>query len=560
VSDASLRLSRAEQLLESISAIVYESDVATGTILFANTQIRPFTQGVAPKNMDELTRSVHPDDLRRTLDLFAEAVRYQRPTTLEYRAFKEDRVVHLEQRVTFDVSTGSVRARSVIVDATARKTQERELAERALHDTVTGLANRSLFRDRIDHALHRSRRTDAVHTVMLIDMDDFSTFNHTFGQHRGDAVLSEIGRRIATTLRANDSVARLSGDLFGVLLEETGADTAWLIVRRLLTALAVPFDVEDHQATLSAKVGFVISAPDAESEQLLRFADAALVRGKDSHSEATQYDFEQDATASRRLTDTARVRQAIADNELVLHYQPIVCLKTGAVTGSEALVRWQHPDHGLLPPMDFLHVAAAGGLMGQVARRVVETAVRQMREWFDQGLDLVVNVNLSSHELGDESLMQWILAILDEHRVERSRLVVELTEGELLTDSARAIASLGALRRVGIRSAIDDFGTGYSSLVWLRDLPVDILKIDRSFVGVMVEDQRARAIVSSTMELARSLHLQMVAEGVETEETAVLLRSMGCDRAQGYYFSKPLAAQEFAEFVKKSMPVKVTQN
>ncbi len=553
-ADPSDSCQRSDELLDSLAAMVYESNVDTGEILYANARLREF-HGVGDAadivNISDLTKMIHPDDLRRTLDLFGEAARQLRSTLLEYRAFRDDRVVHLEHRACFDDRSGFLRASNVVVDVTERKQREQERVERTLRDLVTGLPNRSLFQDRVEHALHRSRRTATVHSVIFIDVDDFSSVSNRIGHLRGDTVLAEIGRRLARTVRLNDTVARIGGDVYALLLEDTTEEAARLVTERALRSLARPFEIDDtSEIQLTAKVGLILSTPESSSDHLMRGADAALYRAKMTGSTVVHFDVGQDEGATMRLTESARVREAIANDELILHYQPIVSLETGAVTGSEALVRWDHPVHGLLPPVDFLHVAAAGGLMGDVARVVLGRAVRQMREWDDAGYAINVNVNLSCHELTDESLMSWMVDLLDSYQVPRSRLIVELTETELLTDAGRAVAALGALRRLGICSAIDDFGTGYSSLVWLRDLPIDILKIDRSFVSAMASDSRARAIVDSTINLAKSLNLQIVAEGVETPGTAALLQAMHCHKAQGYHYSKPLAPVEFLAFIR----------
>jgi diguanylate cyclase (GGDEF)-like protein/PAS domain S-box-containing protein len=447
-------------------------------------------------------------------------------------------------------------------DITERREFEAALVYQALHDPLTGLPNRLLFADRLHQALARAERhhaQDAVATavsrattaVFVIDLDHFKFVNDSYGHDLGDQLLLRVAERISTQLRSGDTAARFGGDEFGVLCEDVfGASHADQIAHDIAAALAVPVElISDDDGTepvrvfLTASIGIALPAETgASSESLLRDADAALHRAKDA-GRARHALFVEDyrQSAVNRLRTANDLHRALDESEFRVVYQPEIALLDGGIVAVEALVRWQHPDRGLVPPAEFIPLAEETGLVVPIGRWVLEEAVRQAQEWTRQQPHhpLVVWVNLSARQLAQRDLAETIAATLKRHGVPAARLGLEITESALLEDADHAIATLRALRELGVRLAIDDFGTGYSSLAYLRQLPIDQLKVDRCFIDGLSVDAEARAIVAAVTGLARALGLTTVAEGVETSAQVDALRELACDLAQGYFFTTP---------------------
>ncbi|HZR92144.1 MAG TPA: EAL domain-containing protein [Gaiellaceae bacterium] len=418
-----------------------------------------------------------------------------------------------------------------------------EIEHQALHDHLTGLPNRLLFRDRLDRALHAARRSDGGLAVMFLDLDRFKEVNDTLGHESGDQLLREVGQRLTKSLRAVDTVARLGGDEFAILTVEIGQDeSAIALARTLRQAVEWPFSLRGLTLEVEASIGIALFPEHGtDAETLLRHADVAMYLSKETHSGIEVYVPERDVYSPDRLKLLGELRRAITRRELVLHYQPKVNLRTCEVIGFEALVRWLHPEQGLLPPDRFVPFAEHTGLIKPLTRYVLREAVAQCTAWRRLGLDLTVAVNLSGRDLLDLHLPDDVARVLREARLEPHRLELEITENTILTDPVRTRAILERLKGLGVRLAIDDFGSGYSSLGYLKRLPLDVLKIDKSFVlGMLHDDGDNPAIVRSTIDLAHNLGLQVVAEGVETEEAGAVLAALHCDAAQGSYFSPPL--------------------
>ncbi|HEV7605273.1 MAG TPA: EAL domain-containing protein [Candidatus Limnocylindrales bacterium] len=441
-------------------------------------------------------------------------------------------------------------------DISDLKRLEEELAHQALHDSLTGMPNRALFRDRLDHALHRAHRPVASPLgsrtgVLFIDLDDFKLINDTLGHRIGDALLVAVGTRIASALRPGDTAARLGGDEFTILLENLeDASEARLIADRILAALAPPFHLEGHDVVIGASIGIVLGdmATD-DPDDLLRSADTALYEakgaGKGRHA---TFDPSMDRKAWQRLELETELRRAIKDGELVVHYQPIVELATGIMTELEALVRWQHPHRGLVGPNDFIPIAEQTGLIVPIGRFVLTTACRQLTEWRRDRADFAdvgMSVNMSPRELLRPELVDEVIEILRIAELPADALRIEITEGIELED-AGAIARLGALRDFGVRVSIDDFGTGYSSLGSFRRLPIDGLKIDRSFVAALGEQREETAIVSAAVSFAGALGIGATGEGIETVEQWRALRDLGCRYGQGFLLGRPVAPETIA--------------
>jgi diguanylate cyclase (GGDEF)-like protein len=424
--------------------------------------------------------------------------------------------------------------------------QMEEIQYRALYDDLTGLPNRTLFRDRVEQAIAGSRREGRSAAVMFLDIDHFKEINDTLGHEAGDALLKELSTRLGAQMRAGETLARLGGDEFGILCAAT-AEEAALLAERFHTALEVAFTVHDFPLEVAVSVGIAASPQHGDDvDTILRHADVAMYLAKEAHAGTAVYDSEQDVNDTARLVLAGELRQAIENDELVLHFQPKAELDSGLVVGVEALVRWQHPERGFIPPNDFIPIAERTGLIKPLSRSVLASALRQCGAWRAAGLDLHVAVNLTVPDLLDLDLPHVIGRLLDETAVRPDQLELEITESTILADPFRVRQVLNGLNEMGLRLAIDDFGTGYSSLAYLRRLPVQTIKIDRSFVMDMCENASDSTIVRSTIDLGRNLGLDVVAEGVESQEAWNALRAQGCTLAQGYFISRPLPADELA--------------
>ncbi len=421
----------------------------------------------------------------------------------------------------------------------------------ALHDPLTGLPNRTLFNDRVDQRVRERRRDGEAAAVMLVDLDRFKEVNDTFGHGAGDVVLAEVARRLSTRLRTSDTVARLGGDEFGVLLPRVaGIEGATRVVEALRKSLSMPFRIDDVSVTVDASVGIaMLDEHNHDAHTLIHRADRAMYQAKKNRSGHGFYDPFVGGDERDDLALVSDLRRAIARGELRLYYQPKAQLSSRKIRSVEALVRWQHPERGLLTPNVFVPLAESSGLIRQLTYWVLDESMRQAREWADRGQALKVAVNLSQQSLLDETMPEEIARVLERHRVPAKALEIEITESALVTDLAAANAALSQLDRMGIALSIDDYGTGHSSLAHVRALPVSCIKIDRSFVSGMLVDPTNATIVRSTIGLARDLGIVVVAEGVETMEEWEGLAQLGCHVAQGYLISRPKPAHELIEWL-----------
>jgi diguanylate cyclase (GGDEF)-like protein len=418
----------------------------------------------------------------------------------------------------------------------------------SLHDALTGLPNRVLFRDRIQQALRAAERRHGGLGVMIMDLDHFKEVNDTLGHHHGDVLLQEVAERLKTTLRSADTVARLGGDEFGVLLPEVmGAEDAAAVAEVLQSALREPFVVDGLTLEMAGSIGIACYPDHGDHvEVLIQRADIAMYSAKEGGRGFSLYEPQQDHYSPRRLSLAGELRSALESGELELHYQPKADVISGRIIGVEALVRWNHPRHGLLGPEEFVPIAEQTGLIVPLTRWVLAAAMRQCRAWQEQGYELSVAVNLSARSFLDTALAVDIPQLLALHNIAPTLLELEVTESTIMLDPARATATLERLSEIGLTLSIDDFGTGYSSLANLKRLPVDMIKIDKSFVLEMATEHSDAAIVRSTIELAHNLGLQVIAEGVEDRQIWEELARLGCDFAQGYYLSRPLPADKLA--------------
>jgi diguanylate cyclase (GGDEF)-like protein len=429
-----------------------------------------------------------------------------------------------------------------------------ELEHQAFHDGLTGLANRSLLRNRLDHALLRSHRTGIAVGVLFCDMDGFKMVNDTLGHDVGDLILVEVGQRIDGCLREDDTVARLGGDEFAIILDGTSHRDAADAGNRVLEALREPFNVNGREISIRASIGVTLtSAGSVEADALLCEADIAMYAAKASGRDClVSFEPEMQSTMAARHALHADLRRAVRDyGELSIHYQPVFDLVTGRPVYTEALVRWNHPRRGFISPDEFIPVAEEMGLLSEIGRYVLREACQQVVRWrtLPAGRDMSVAVNVSAHQLYDNRFVGEVEAALLDSGLTPSGLVLELTESALLSDTDRVHHRLARLREIGVKIAIDDFGTGYSSLSYLRRLPIDVLKIDRSFVSELgtSSNSQARSLVRSIVALGHDLCLTVVAEGIETQSELDDVRAARCDLGQGFFLGSPLAPAEFEE-------------
>jgi diguanylate cyclase (GGDEF)-like protein/PAS domain S-box-containing protein len=435
-------------------------------------------------------------------------------------------------------------------DVTVRRALQQQLEEQALFDPLTGLPNRALFIDRVGHALTRNVRESRQVAVLFLDIDDFQSVNDTKGHPAGDLVLQRVADRLGSVTRPGDTVARLGGDEFAVLLEVgTMPQTAEHVATRIVDVLARPFDVEGSEYALGVSVGIAVrTAGDQRAADLMRDADLAMyVAKREGKSRHVVFEPEMRADALRRVAIVGELRRGLAGDELVPFYQPIVDTTSGAVIGVEALVRWHHPERGLVPPLEFIGAAESTGLIVPLGRTMLTQACRDAHELRAAGVvgdAFYVSVNLSARQLGEPSVEADVRDALAASGLSPTNLVLEVTESALIEDLDDAMLRLGALKALGVRIAVDDFGTGYSSLAYLGNLPVDIVKIDKSFVDHVHEGQEGRALVQSVIDLSRALGLATTAEGVESVEQQRELADLGCDTLQGFLFARPMPADE----------------
>jgi diguanylate cyclase (GGDEF)-like protein len=425
-----------------------------------------------------------------------------------------------------------------------------EIEHQALHDDLTGLPNRAFFRESAEQAFAEARELGSGVAVLLIDLDRFKEINDTLGHESGDLLLEELGGRLREILRGSDTVARLGGDEFAVLAPgQHDEQSAGVVAERIRKGLDQPFVVSGLTLEVEASIGIALFPDHGDDvETIMRHADVAMYVSKEAHAPRV-YSPEQDHYSPDRLALVGELRRALESKELVLHYQPQLALPGGDVQSVEALVRWQHPEHGLLSPDRFLPLAEHTGLIRPLTRYILDAGLKQARAWLDEGRDIGLAVNLSARDLLDVSLPDEVRDLLIKWRIDATRLELEVTESTLLTDPARAGLVLDRLSALGVTVAIDDFGTGYSSLNYLKRLPVDVLKIDRSFVQNMATSEHDAVIVRSTIDLGHNLGLRVVAEGVESQEVWDRLASLGCDTAQGFFISRPIDAAAVGEWL-----------
>ena len=428
------------------------------------------------------------------------------------------------------------------------------LQHQAMYDNLTGLPNRALFDDRLRQAILIGRREKQPFALIAMDLDRFKEINDTLGHAAGDRVLQHVATCARASLRESDTVARMGGDEFTVLLATANdIDGAVAAAKKILKALEAPLDISGQKVEIGASLGIALFPEHGDDPTvLLREADAAMYLAKQTHGGYKVYSKGLGQGADDRVALQGELRRAIANNELVLHYQPKIDFGADRVSGVEALVRWQHPIHGLLPPDKFIPLAEQTGLIKSMTQHILKIALRQSEEWQRAGLELSVAVNISAISIQDQEFPDQMAKLLKEFTVPASRIELEITETAVMAEPVRAVDCIKRLSALGFQISIDDFGTGYSSMAYLKDLLVAKIKIDKSFVKDMAVNHNDAVIVRSTIELGHNLGLKVIAEGVETEAAWDRLKALGCDDAQGYYMSHPLPSDKFAEWLQQS--------
>ena len=537
-------------------AYVYEPGV-NGQCLYISPSIERvlgFAQETWIEDGGLWDRLLHPEDADRVISNELDCATSGEALVQEYRISRADgRFVWIRDEMTVVRGTNDREEPlffGVFLDVTDRKRMEAELERLALYDSLTGLPNRALFSDRLTHTIDRRGRDHAT-AVYFLDVDRFKRINDSLGHGAGDDVLREVAARIQRTLRPEDTVARFGGDEFTVLCESVGGVLEAVgVADRLQRELAEPVQAGGAELRLSASIGIAMAEPgdDMSASRLVEDADAAMYRAKERGGARTElFDMAMRERAVEELSIEQELQTGLERGELRLFYQPLVDLDNGEMVGAEALIRWQHPERGLLTPDQFLPVAEESGLIVQVGAWAVGEACRRLRDWDRRnghGSPFTLAVNLSARELTHPDVVTTVLNAVRRSALDPHRLTIEVTESTAMVDRETGFRALRELSAAGVRIAIDDFGTGYSSLDHLREMPADILKIDRSFVAGMAANSPDSALVAAAIAMGRALEMEVVAEGIETAEQAADLRELGCPLGQGFLFAKPLPPEE----------------
>jgi diguanylate cyclase (GGDEF)-like protein/PAS domain S-box-containing protein len=496
----------------------------------------------------KLASLLHDDDLARMVAFLREVMGGANTT-----AALEARLRHADGSWVYVEIVGADQRRDAAIgglvlnirDVSERKKLEEQLRFQAFHDPLTGLANRVRFADRLEHSLARAEREGTQIGVLFMDLDDFKSINDSLGHTAGDYLLIEVTRRMQSCLRAADTAARFGGDEFAILLERIdGPDDAWQVAERIFAALREPFEIEGKEIFVRASIGIALGGGGAASEEVLRNADVAMYAAKGrGKGRAEIYESGMHVAMLARLELLADLDRALERRELLLHYQPMVTLESGEIVGVEALVRWQHPRHGVIAPSDFIPLAEESGAILALGRWVMLEACQQLHAWqqtYPRTPSWTLSVNVSVKQVQQPGFVDEVAEILAATHVAPESLIVEITESVMMQDVDLMLSRLHALKQLGVRLAIDDFGTGYSSLSYLRQFPFDILKIDKSFVDGAGDVMEERDLTRAIIDLGRTFQLDIVAEGIERAEQLARLQSLDCGLGQGYYFARPL--------------------
>ncbi len=558
--DAEAALAEAEErfrsLVEQIPAVVYADDGAVTT--YVNPQIEEIL-GVTPEEYREdpdlWMRMIHPDDRERVRHETDAFMKGQGEDLGDYRMIRPDgRIVWVRDRAYAhrDGQGHVVFEHGIMFDVTELKEAEERIAHMAFHDGLTGLANRAMFEETLVLAVERAKRDQHAVVVVFLDLDNFKLVNDSLGHHAGDRLLTSLAERLSESTRDTDLVARQGGDEFLMLLADLDPDDVAAVVHvvteRIYGALEAPFDLSGSEFYVQGSIGVSVYPQDAaDAEDLLKNADIAMYRAKRINPGGYAFFASDSDDALDRLSFATRLRKAVEESDWVLHYQPIVDLSDSRVVGAEALIRWQDVNGGIVPPNEFIPVAEELGLIEAIGEWVIRQAARQQREWRDEGLELQLSFNLSPREMWTPRLVERMIGHLRDAGVQPWTMQAEITESMAMADPDRVLRMLRELSSWGLKLAIDDFGTGFSSLSRLKHMPVDVLKIDQEFVRNVDRDVRLAGMVRAMIQVAQTLDMVPLAEGIETEGEYVFLRANGCRLGQGFWFSHAVPADELRE-------------
>ena len=549
----------------------WEMDIVSGSLTRSDEVYR-----IVGSKRGELTESsaiplklVHPDDQQMVEESLHAAQHRGEGFGIDFGivlANGDTRVVHAQAEVAHDDAGKPIRISGTIQDISERKKAEEQIQHLALHDGLTGLPNRLLFEEQVDKALAAAQRLDQKLATLFFDLDRFKNINDSLGHHVGDALLKEVAKRVTHCLRKSDymvrgametsdnTMARMGGDEFTVLLPNLShAEDAARVARRIMEALAIPFQVGGGEVFVSASIGIALYPIDgSDVATLIKNSDAAMYHAKNEGRNNYQFFTESmNKEAAAKLSLENDLRKAVSEEQLVLYYQPQIDIATRNIFGVEALIRWRHPQRGLVPPVEFIPLAEERGLIVAISEWVLRTACAQAQAWHQSGLrKITVAVNMASPSFKQENLLQVVTDALEGSGLEAKYLELEVTESIMVHDMKTVLPTLKALKDIGIHLSIDDFGTGYSSLSYLQHFPIDALKIDQTFVSD-IDENRGSAIVRAIIAMSASLNLTVIAEGVETESQAKFLLENGCHKMQGYLFSRPLPVDEMTRLLQQ---------
>jgi diguanylate cyclase (GGDEF)-like protein/PAS domain S-box-containing protein len=560
-AEAALRESEEQfkQLANNIPQAFWITDISQRNTIY----ISPAASAMTGRSLFELyedpralIRSVHPEDRRRVYKARKDAATGGYDQT--YRVVRPDGTIRWVNDRAFPVNDGSGKAyriAGIAEDVTEKKVAEERLMQLAHYDVLTRLPNRALFYDRMKQALAQAKRNQWTVGVMFIDLDRFKNVNDTLGHSVGDQLLQQVSERLSKSVRAGDTVGRLGGDEFSIVLSNfSSTQDANLVAQKIMAGFDEPFQLEGTDIYVTASIGITLYPDDSlDQDTLIKNADAAMYRAKEAGRNSYQfYTSGMNARAEETLSLESNLRRALDRNEFLLYYQPKVSVADGHIVGTEALLRWQHPERGLVAPGEFIAVLEETGLIVPVGYWVLKSVCSQIKAWEQAGIQrLPVAINLSARQFATRDFGSMIRRLLEEHSIDPALVELEITESSLMTNTEEAARTLEYLSQLGVGLSIDDFGTGYSSLSYLKRFPLDALKIDRSFVSDLTTDVDDATITRAVISMAHNLSLKVIAEGVETEAQLAFLAEHGCDQIQGYYFSRPLPADDCGEWLRE---------
>ncbi len=562
---ANMKLLKSEKkyrdLTQNLSELIYRADPETLETTYVNPAIERI-YGYTPEEWlaDQTLweKTIHPDDRGRVLSVFEEERREQEGAAIEYRIVRKDGSVRwVEDRFTWvkDREGEALSLEGILYDITDKRETEDHIHHLAYFDDLTGLPNRKLFFDRLNQGIYRVMRNKKSLALLYIDLDNFKNVNDTLGHPVGDMLLKAVGKRLSENMRKSTTVSRLGGDEFAVVIDDISDHLDIInVAERIFDLLKAPLKFNEHEVFVSATLGIAIYPDDGDDARtLLKNSDTAMYHAKKQGKNSYQfYTAEMNVELEKRMGIESKLRHALEKEEFTLHYQPLVELEGGSITGVESLIRWYPADGVLISPMDFIPVAEETNLILEIDRWVLHAACTQMKLWQERGFaNRRISVNISGVHFRRARILETVDRVLEDTGLRPDCLEIEITEGVLMEDVEEAVSTLRQLRSRGISIAVDDFGTGYSSLSYLKRFPITRIKIDQSFISDVTTDNESAAITRTIIAMARNLKMEVIAEGVETKEQLEFLRVEGCNHAQGYYFSKPLPAEELEKLIDK---------